>query len=48
MYKDFIAQTDCNCDFCSEEIQKGDHCYINNDYIICRECYNQEKYEDED
>jgi hypothetical protein len=39
--KPFIAQFDCKCDDCGEDMQRGSHCYIDDDSLICLDCLDQ-------
>jgi hypothetical protein len=39
--KPFIVQVDCKCDDCAEELPRGSQCFLDDESIICEECYNQ-------
>lgn len=39
--KPFIAQIDCLCDDCSQELSKGSPCYLDEESLVCQDCYNE-------
>ena len=41
MMKPFICQVDCLCDDCSNELSKGEPCFLDDESLICQDCYNE-------